>query len=241
MNLNFAQLNVEDDLSDFAIFVLDQIWVGARITLVIFIVCAVIGNILALPVALARMSRTFYVRGPASVFVLVFRGTPLLVQLYVFYFGVGQVLAGFPSVRYGVMWPLFRSAYSYAIVALSLNTAAYCSEIWRGALAGIAAGQSEAGQSLGLSRSQVLRLVLLPQALRMALPSIGGQNILLLKGTALAATVTVFELMASANFVRAQTFRVYEPLVAAALVYLLFASCVTAGFRYAEKRLARLG
>lgn len=228
-------------MSDFTIFLLDQVWVGARVTLVLFFVCAVAGNLLALPVALARLSRWRVVRVPASVFVLLFRGTPLLVQLYVFYFGVGQVLAGVPTLRYGSLWPLLRSPYTYAVLTLSLNTAAYCSEIWRGALLGIARGQGEAGRSLGLSPWRVMRLILLPQALRIALPSIGGQNILLLKGTALAATITVFDLMASANFVRAQTFRVYEPLLAAALVYLVFAICVTAGFQHAEKRLSRLG
>ena len=228
-------------MSEFTIFLWSQIWVGARVTLLLFTACAFVGNLLALPIALARLSRVLWIRGPATLFVLLFRGTPLLVQLYVFYFGIGQVLVGFPSLRYSALWPLFRSPYSYAVLTLSLNTAAYCSEIWRGALTGVAVGQSEAGRSLGLSPFHVMRLILLPQALRLALPSIGGQNILLLKGTALAATITVFDLMASANFIRAQTFRVYEPLLAAALVYCLFAVCVTAGFQYAERRLARLG
>jgi ABC-type amino acid transport system permease subunit len=83
-----------------------------------------------------------------------------------------------------------------------------------------------------------MRFILLPQALRLALPSIGGQNILLLKGTALAAAITVFELMAAANFVRAQTFRVYEPLLAAAFAYFLLAVIITSSFRFVEKRIA---
>jgi His/Glu/Gln/Arg/opine family amino acid ABC transporter permease subunit len=207
----------------------------------LFVGCALAGNVLALPVALARISERRWLRYPAIGFILAFRGTPLLVQLYLAYFGIGQVLASFPSIRYSPTWPLFRSAYCYAFLTLSLNTAAYCGEIWRGAILGVPKGQSEAGKSLGLSKGRIMLLILLPQALRLALPAIGGQNILLLKGTALAATITVFELMAAANIVRAQTFRVYEPLLAAALVYFLLAVLITCGFKFVEKRLTLSG
>ena len=99
--------------------------------------------------------------------------------------------------------------------------------------------QREAGQSLGLSKARIMISIFLPQAFRLALPAIGGQNILLLKGTALASTITVFELMGAANLVRAQTFRVYEPLFAAALGYFLLAALVTTGFGFVERRLSR--
>jgi len=133
---------------------------------------------------------------------------------------------------------MFKSSYGYALFVLSLNTAAYCGEIWRGAVRSVPAGQVEAGKALGLSRNQTMRLVILPQALRLALPALGGQNILLLKGTALTATITVFELMGAANLVRSQTFRVYEPLLAAAFAYFLFAIVISSGFKFVEKRLA---
>lgn len=226
-------------MSDFESYLAGQIFSGLQTTVVLFIACAIAGNFLALPIALARISNRWWLRYPATAFTLLFRGTPLLVQLYVFYFGVGQVMATIPSIRYSAFWPLLRSANTYAFVTLSLNTAAYCSEIWRGAILGVSQGQSEAGRSLGLSRYRIMRSILLPQAFRLALPSIGGQNILLLKGTALAASITVFELMASANFVRAQTFRVYEPLLAAALAYFLLAVIITSAFKFAEERMTR--
>jgi His/Glu/Gln/Arg/opine family amino acid ABC transporter permease subunit len=225
-------------VSDFAIYLTSQILSGLQTTILLFIACAVVGNMLALPVALARLSENRWLKYPATAFTLLFRGTPLLVQLYILYFGIGQVLATVPSIRYSPFWPFFRSAYSYAFLTLSLNTAAYCAEIWRGAILGVANGQAEAGVSLGLSKYRIMRSILLPQAFRLALPSIAGQNILLLKGTALAASITVFELMAAANFVRAQTFRVYEPLLTAALAYFLLAVIITSGFRFVENRLA---
>lgn len=225
-------------MSDFGSYLAGQIVVGLQTTIILFIACAVTGNILALPIALARVSSRGWFRYPALAFMLAFRGTPLLVQLYLFYFGVGQILSTIPTIRYSAFWPLFRSADSYAFIVLSLNTAAYCAEIWRGAIQGLPVGQNEAGCSLGLSSYRITRSIVLPQAFRLALPALGGQNILLLKGTALTASITVFETMGAANLVRAQTFRVYEPLLAAALVYFILASIITAGFKFVETRIA---
>jgi His/Glu/Gln/Arg/opine family amino acid ABC transporter permease subunit len=227
-----------DSVTDFGSYLLDQLLNGLQATILLFVGCALAGNLLALPVAMARLSRRRWLRYPAIGFILAFRGTPLLVQLYLAYFGIGQILAGVPSIRYSPLWPFFRGAYGYAFLVLSLNTAAYCGEIWQGAIRGVPTGQTEAGKALGLSRARIMRLILLPQALRLALPALGGQNILLLKGTALTATITVFELMAAANLVRAQTFRIYEPLLAAALGYFLLAVVISTGFKFVEKRLA---
>ncbi|BCG86735.1 MULTISPECIES: ABC transporter permease subunit [unclassified Mesorhizobium] len=226
-------------MTEFGQYLAAQLLAGIQTTVVLFIGCALVGNLLAIPVALARLSARPWLRYPAVAFILAFRGTPLLVQLYLCYFGVGQLLGGIPSIRYSPFWPLLRGAYCYAFLTLSLNTAAYCGEIWRGAIQAIPDGQREAGQSLGLSKTRIMISVLLPQAFRLALPAIGGQNILLLKGTALASTITVFELMGAANLVRAQTFRIYEPLFAAALGYFLLAAIVTTGFGFFERRLAR--
>jgi len=225
-------------MSDFGSYLSSELLTGLQTTVVLFIACAFTGNLLALPLAFARISKRSWSRYPAMAFMLAFRGTPLLVQLYIFYFGIGQVLATVPAIRYSALWPLFRSANGYAYVVLSLNTAAYCAEIWRGAILGVPAGQSEAGRSLGLSKRRITRSILLPQAFRLALPAIGGQNILLLKGTALTAAITVFETMAAANLVRAQTFRTYEPPLAAALIYFILASFITSGFKYVETRMA---
>ena len=225
-------------MSDFESYLSSELFTGLQTTIVLFIACAITGNLLALPVALGRISTRWWIRYPVMGFMLALRGTPLLVQLYICYFGVGQILATVPAIRYSAVWPLFRSANGYAYLVLSLNTAAYCAEIWRGAILGLPTGQTEAGRSLGLSKHRITRLILLPQAFRLALPAIGGQNILLLKGTALTAAITVFETMAAANLVRAQTFRTYEPLLAAALVYFVLAFVITSGFKYVETRMA---
>jgi His/Glu/Gln/Arg/opine family amino acid ABC transporter permease subunit len=225
-------------MPEFGNYLASQIFTGLQTTIVLFLACAITGNLLALPVALSRLSPRGWLKYPALCFMLAFRGTPLLVQLYLFYFGVGQILSTVPAVRYSAFWPLLRSANGYAFVVLSLNTAAYCAEIWRGAILGLPAGQTEAGRSLGLSKYRITRFIILPQALRLALPAIGGQNILLLKGTALTASITVFETMAAANLVRAQTFRVYEPLMAAALAYFILAFVITSGFKFVETRIA---
>jgi His/Glu/Gln/Arg/opine family amino acid ABC transporter permease subunit len=226
-------------VTEFGAYLANQLLAGVQVTVVLFLGCAVVGNLLAIPVALARLSNRRWLRYPAVAFVLAFRGTPLLVQLYLCYFGIGQILSGIPSIRYSPFWPILRGADFYAFFTLSLNTSAYCGEIWRGAIQAIPKGQFEAGQSLGLSNTRIMISVLLPQAFRLALPAICGQNILLLKGTALASTITVFELMGAANLVRAQTFRVYEPLFAAALGYFLLTASITLGFGFFERRLAR--
>jgi His/Glu/Gln/Arg/opine family amino acid ABC transporter permease subunit len=208
---------------------------GLWTTLVLLAVCGVLGNLLALPVAFARISDRAWLRRSAYFFILVLRGTPVLVQLYLVYFGLGEVLARFPELRNSILWPYFRSAFGYAVIALTLNTAAYCAEIWRGALQGLPKGQIEAAKSLGLGPWQVRLLVLLPQAFRNALPSLAGQNILLLKATSLASTITIFEVMAAANVVRSRTFRVYESLLGAALVYIALTLVLTLAFSAVER------
>jgi len=212
---------------------------GLKTTLLLLAICGVAGNLLAVPVALARISNSRLLRMPAYCFVLVMRGTPVLVQLYLIYYGLGEVLSQIPSVRYSTFWPYLRSGLWYAVLALTLNTAAYCGEILRGALVNVPAGQVEAAKSLGLRRLPVMVLVVVPQAIRAALPALVGQNILLLKATSLASTITIFELMAAANQVRSETFRVYESLFGAAIVYVTLTYLMTAMFSLAEARLSR--
>jgi His/Glu/Gln/Arg/opine family amino acid ABC transporter permease subunit len=208
---------------------------GLHLTLMLLAICGIAGNLLALPIAFARISDRAWLRRPAYVYILVLRGTPVLVQLYLVYFGLGEVLGRYPDLRHTVLWPYLRSAFGYAVIALTLNTAAYCAEIWRGALQGLPKGQTEAARSLGLRPAQVGLLVLLPQAFRNALPALTGQNILLLKATSLASTITIFEVMAAANSVRSETFRVYESLLGAAAVYVGLTLVITLTFSVVER------
>jgi His/Glu/Gln/Arg/opine family amino acid ABC transporter permease subunit len=224
---------------EFAALLAGKLVEGLWTTLLLFAVCAVLGNLLAIPIAFARISDRAWLRRPAYLFILVLRGTPVLVQLYLFYYGLGEVLSRMPELRHSMFWPYLRSAFGYAALALTLNTAAYCGEIWRGALQGLPKGQTEAARSLGLNPRQMGLLVLLPQAFRNALPALAGQNVLLLKATSLASTITIFEVMAAANLVRSQTFRVYESLLGAAIVYIVLTMVITFGFSMVERRVNR--
>jgi polar amino acid transport system permease protein len=220
---------------DFIALLAAKLGEGLKATLLLLAVCGIAGNLLAVPIAFARLSRRPLVRWPAYVFILALRGTPVLVQLYLFYYGLGEVLSRTPALRHSVLWPYLRSAMPYAFLALTLNTAAYCAEIWRGALQSLPEGQREAAKSLGLKTWQIRRLVLLPQAFRNALPALSSQNVLLLKATSLASTITIFEAMAAANLVRSQTFRVYESLFGAALVYIVLTFVLTTAFSAVER------
>lgn len=222
---------------DFVALLAEKLIEGLKATLLLLAVCGIAGNLLAVPIAFARISSRAFLRWPAYLFILALRGTPVLVQLYLFYYGLGEVLSRTPALRHSVLWPYLRSALGYAILALTLNTAAYCAEIWRGALQGLPAGQPEAAKSLGLTPWQVRRLILLPQAFRNALPALASQNVLLLKATSLASTITIFEAMAAANLVRSQTFRVYESLFGAAIVYIALTLVLTSAFAVIERRI----
>lgn len=225
--------------TDFYSLLATKLVEGLQTTLLLLLVCGVLGNLLAIPVAFARLSKRSWLRQPAYGFILFFRGTPVLVQLYLAYYGLGEVLSHMPSVRYSPIWPYLRSAVGYAVFALTLNTAAYCGEIWRGALQRLPKGQGEAASSLGLRPWQVRILVLLPQAFHNALPALSGQNVLLLKATSLASTITIFDLMAAANLVRSRTFRVYESLLGAALVYVALTTTLTVAFWVIERWIKR--
>lgn len=224
---------------DFVQLLAGKLVQGLWTTLLLFAICGVLGNLLAVPIAFARISERRTLRTPAYIFILLLRGTPVLVQLYLFYYGVGELLSRMPSIRYSPLWPYLRPAIGYAVIALTLNTAAYCAEIWRGALQRLPKGQTDAAKSLGLKTWQQGLLVMLPQAFRNALPALAGQNILLLKATSLASTITVFDVMAAANQVRSQTFRVYESLIGAALVYIVLTSVITIFFAIVERWLGR--
>lgn len=199
---------------------LPQLWDGLQVTLALWLLSGVLGMTIAVPVAIARLSRRLLVQASARAFIATVRGTPLLLQIYIAYFGLGTVLARYPALRHSVLWPVLREGFWYAVVALSVSTAAYAGEILRGGIAAVPRGEVEAGRSLGLRPWQVWRLLILPRALHICMPALVGQMINLLKSTALASTITVMDLLGTANYIRMQSFRVYEPLFAVAFVYI---------------------
>jgi len=190
-----------------------MLW-GLTVTLKLVLISVAIGALLALPLALARNSRYRLPRTLARAYIVFFRGTPVLGQIFLIYYGMGQLRGELTSLG---LWWFFRDAWLCAALTFTLNTAAYQAEILRGALSSLPPGQVEAAQSLGLGRVATFWQILLPQAMVMALRPLGNELILMLKASALASVVTVPELMQATKlaFSRSFDFQVY--LWAAAL------------------------
>ncbi len=189
---------------------------GTLVTLELIALSMVIGMAVAIPVALMRVSRFLWLKAPAYGYIFFFRGTPLLVQIFLVYYGISQ----FQAVRESVLWVVLREPYWCAIIALTLNTSAYTGEIIRGAIQAVPWGQIEAGLSAGMSPFKLLRRIIGPQAARLALPGYSNEVILLMKGTSLASTVTLLEITGIARNIIAVTFMPIELFSLAACIYL---------------------
>lgn len=195
---------------------------GLVVTLQLVLTSAVIGAVFALPLAVVRNSNYAIPRYLAKAYIVFFRGTPLLGQIFLIYYGAGQIRSELTAV--GVWW-LFRDAYFCALFAFTLNTVAYQAEILRGALSSLPRGQLEAANSLGLSQTTAFFQVLLPQAMIIALRPLGNELILSLKASALASVITVPELMQATKlaFSRSFDFQVY---IWAAVLYLMMVETI---------------
>ncbi len=199
----------------------------------------VIGFALAVPLGLAQAAGPRMLAAPARAFCTVIRGTPLLLQLWLIYFGLGSLFPQFPWIRESELWPYLRQAWPYALLALSLSFAGYEGEVMRGAFKSVPAGQLEAARSMGMGRFAILRRIWFPQALQRAIPTLGGETVLQLKATPLIATITVVDIYAVASRVRQDTFIIYEPLLLLALVYMVVAGVIAFGFKLLELRFNR--
>ncbi|WP_027146419.1 ABC transporter permease [Mesorhizobium sp. WSM3626] len=203
----------------------------------ILIVTCVFGFVLALPLGLAQVTGPNWLSLPAKAFCTVIRGTPLLLQIWLLYYGVGSLFPQYPWVRESAFWPLVRQAWPYAVLALTLSFAGYVGEVMRGAFAGVPRGQLEAARAFGMSRWKVFRRVWLPQAIQTALPTLSGDTVLQLKSTPLVATITVVDLYAVALRVRQDTFVIYEPLLLLALTYMVLTGLLVWIFNRLEARI----
>lgn len=204
-------------------------------TIELLVASLVCGMAIALPIAILRVSGPAPVRILLHWYIYFFRGTPLLVQIFLVYYGLAQ----FEIVRDSVLWPYLRQAWVCAILTFSLNTAAYTAYILRGAIEAVPAGEIEAAQACGMSTALTYRTIILPSAFRIALPAYGNEVISMLKSTSLASTITVMELTGAANTIVARTFAPYELFITAALIYLAITYVLTAALRTIEYRLSR--
>jgi polar amino acid transport system permease protein len=206
-------------------------------TLELLLYSGALGFVLALLVGFARLSKQPFIAWFALSFTNTIRGTPLLVQIYVLYYGLGSLFAEFPSVRESFLWDYLRDGFWYVVLALAISVAAYVGEIIKGGLRGVPKGELEAARALGMPWLLMVRRIWLPRALQILLPSLAGETVLLLKSTALASTVAVMDVLGAANFVRTQTLRTYEPLLVTALVYLVLALLIEHIFRRLARRM----
>ncbi|WP_218170629.1 ABC transporter permease [Pseudomonas gingeri] len=208
---------------------------GVPLTLRLTLFSCLIGFVLAWVLCAMRLSKRRWLDYPARVFVDVFRGTPLLVQLFIIYYGLGQ----FAWLRESFAWAYLREAYWCVLLALSLNTAAYTSEILRGGVLSVPGGQKEAAVSMGLSSPQIWRYVVLPLAWRQMLPAYGNEIILMVKSTSLASIVTLMEVTGIAARLVSESYRPVEVFICAGALYLAFNFLVTRVVMLLELRLRR--
>ena len=206
---------------------------GTRISVQILVISSVGGILLALPIALARLSPSWPLRLLATIWSAFFRGTPLLVQLFLFYYGLRQ----FELVHDSALWPFLKEAYPWALMAFTLNMSAYVAEIVRTGIAGVPRGEREAAESLGLSIVQTYRFIILPRAFRIMLPALSNEVILQLKATALASAVPLVlpDLTGIAHRMYAKS-AATEPLFLAGTVYIGLTFLIARLFALAERK-----
>lgn len=206
---------------------------GLWVTLVLVAISIVIGAVLSVPIAFARMSKHRLLSAPAYAYVYFFRGTPLLAQTFLIYYGLGSFR---PTLEALGLWVFFREAWYCAIFAFSLNTAAYQAEILRGAIESVAKGQWEGAYALGMHRWLTLRKVILPQAMIVALRPYGNEIILMIKGSAIVAIITVYDLMGVTRLAYSRSFD-FQTYIWAALIYLSIVEALRHLIDWIERRI----
>ena len=210
-----------------------QLLSGVPLALQLAALSLTAGLTLAVLAHAAKVSSVAPLRWVAVAYIDLFRGTPLLVQIFFIYYGLGQI----PAVRESALWPILREPYWCAVLALALNTSAYSAEIIRGALAAVPPGEVEAARACGMSGLLLRRRIVWPIALRHGLPIYGSEAILTAKATSLTSIITLTEITGIAHKLIASTYRVVEIFVAAGAIYLAMTFLLTLAIGLAERRL----
>ncbi|WP_419813404.1 ABC transporter permease [Bacterioplanoides sp.] len=208
---------------------------GAWLTLELVFVSGLIGIFFAVPLALMRASENLWLRALPVGYIFFFRGTPLLVQIFLIYYGASQ----FEAIKDSFLWPILREPYWCAIIAFSMNTAAYSAELIRGAIQAIPKGEIEVSQALGMSKPTMIRRIVMPRAFGIVFPAYSNEVLLMLKGSALASTITLLDLTGMARTIIARTYTPLEMFFAAGMVYLLIAAVMIGCFKLLEHRINR--
>jgi His/Glu/Gln/Arg/opine family amino acid ABC transporter permease subunit len=219
---------------------LDRFLSGTLLTLELTALSVGLGFCLAVPVALARVSRRWYLWMPAYAYIFYFRGTPLLVQIFLIYYGVGQYFADNPELRAYLqdigLWRYLRSPYPFALLTLILNTGAYGAEIVRGGIQGVPHGEVEAALSCGMSRLLMLRRIILPRAFRIALPAYTNDVVFTFQATSLVSVITLMDLTGVARVLKSRTFADFEIWIFVGAIYCAISYAILYAFQLLEFR-----
>ena len=205
---------------------------AALITLKLLSVSLIIGLFIGLLFAILRLNKNIFINKFAYGYSYLFRGTPLLVQIFIIYFGLGQI----EYLRSTVLWTILKEPYWCAIIAFALNTGAYTSEILRSAFQTIKPGIIEAGKSLGIPNKIIFYKIQIPIAIRQSLPAYGNEIILMMKGTSLASTVTIMDLTGVAKYIISTTFKPIEVFIIAGGIYLFMTFIIHNVIKFLEKK-----
>lgn len=209
---------------------------GAWITIQLLVLGGVLGTLFAVPLALMRLSRHPAIWMPSFAVAFFFRGTPFLIQIFLIYYGLPQV----EWVRdTPVLWEFARDPWFCAVLALTINTAAYVSEVLRGGILAVPHGEREAALACGMGPFTLYRRIILPRAFRMSLPALSNEMILLLKVTSVASTVTIVELIGQTRLLASRTLASIEYFLLAGVIYLVIVFVLDRLFRLAERRYNR--
>jgi polar amino acid transport system permease protein len=219
-------------LIDFLPLILKGLWY----TILLLVFSCVFGFILAIPIGLVQVTGPRPLAWLANAFCTVIRGTPLLIQLYILYYGLGSLFPQIPWIRQSFMWPVLREGFFYATLAFTLSFAGYEGAIMKGAFASVPKGELEAARAFGMSPWTALRRIWLPRAFRIVLPTLGGETILQLKATPIAALVTVVELYGAAGQIFRSTFDFFPPMLMVAVIYFALTFIITRAFNYVERQ-----
>ncbi|MBZ5759537.1 MULTISPECIES: ABC transporter permease [Rhizobium] len=204
-------------------------------TLALFITSITLGGLLALGLVWMRTGGNPILSAFAKAYIFVFRGSPLLIQMFLIFYGLGQ----FGIIRYSFLWPLLREPFVCAVLSLALCTAGYTAEIFRGGIRAVSPKEIEAARSIGMSGFLLVRRILAPIAFRHALPAYSTEIVLMLKSTALASLVTVWEVTGVAQRLISHTYRTMEVFLCAAVIYLVLNFIILQAFGLLEYRLSR--
>ncbi len=209
-----------------------KLLIATIVTLKLLSLSLLFGLFIGLCFALMRMSKNLIVNKTSYIYSYIFRGTPLLVQIFIIYFGLGQI----EYLRSTILWTVLKEPYWCAIIAFSLNTGAYTSEILRSAFQTIKKGFIEAGKSLGISNKIIFYKIQMPIAIKQSLPAYGNEIILMLKGTSLASTVTLMDITGVAKYIISTTFKPIEVFIVAGGIYLFMTFIVHNFIKFLEKK-----